>query len=112
MCSVVFLASFQNSLLFLDYQINRSFYEKYCINASNPDLECHGKCQVAKKATQPSAPTPLLKISFEFNFIPHDFVYLEEYLSFEAFRINKHFLSSPDKIADGYLKKVLQPPQI
>ena len=40
--SIIFLASFQNSLFYVDYQINTEFYETYCINKQKPELETCG----------------------------------------------------------------------
>jgi hypothetical protein len=41
--SIIFLASFQNSLFYVDYQINTEFYETYCINKQKPEYIVLGK---------------------------------------------------------------------
>lgn len=68
--TIIFGASFQNSLFMIDYQINRNFYEIHCINKAKPDLDCHGKCQMKKESEKSSNPFALVKYSFEFNILP------------------------------------------
>ncbi|MBU8883443.1 hypothetical protein KSK37_10145 [Kaistella sp. DKR-2] len=67
---IIFTASFQNSLLMIDYQINRDFYEIHCVNKSKPEMNCHGKCQMKKESDKTSSFVNLVKYSFEFNLIP------------------------------------------
>lgn len=68
--TLVFLVSFQNTLILADYYLNRNFYEKHCINTANPELECHGKCEVKKVNENSSAPVQVIKKHFEFHIFP------------------------------------------
>lgn len=65
------MASFQNSLLFLDYNINSNFYETHCINKDKPEMNCHGKCEMKKESEKTTSPFNLVKIGFEFNILPN-----------------------------------------
>lgn len=76
----VFLAGFQKSLVFFDYQMNRQFYEAHCINKNKPELSCHGKCQSTKESEKQSSDLNGSKLGFEFSLI-NDFA--------SAFRIPK-----------------------
>ncbi|MBU4538967.1 MAG: hypothetical protein L6264_03830 [Weeksellaceae bacterium] len=67
---IIFTVSFQNSLLMIDYQINRDFYEIHCINKSKPEMNCHGKCQMKKESDKTTSLVNLVKYSFEFNILP------------------------------------------
>ena len=67
---IVFTVSFQNSLILLDYHINRDFYETHCVNKDKPDLECHGKCEAKKNTEKANSPFQIIKTgTFEFVFI-------------------------------------------
>lgn len=68
--TIIFTASFQSSLLMIDYQINRNFYEIHCVNKAKPEMDCHGKCQMQKQSENSSNPFNLVKYSFEFNILP------------------------------------------
>lgn len=67
---ILFGASFQNSLFIIDYAVNRDFYEIHCINKANPEMDCHGKCQVQQESEKNTNPFHLVKYSFEFNILP------------------------------------------
>lgn len=67
---IIFGASFQNSLFVIDYKINQDFYEIHCINKENPELDCHGKCQIIKESEKTTNPFNLVKYAFEFNILP------------------------------------------
>ena len=69
--TLIFMASFQNSLILVDYQINRDFYEVHCENKAKPEMDCHGKCQMKKESEKSTSPFKLLKYSFEFNILPN-----------------------------------------
>jgi len=50
---LVFIQSFSNWFIFLEYQSNKSFIaEKLCINKLRPKLHCNGKCQMMKKIAE------------------------------------------------------------
>lgn len=64
---MVFMASFQSSLVLVDYQVNRDFYELHCTNKDKPDMNCHGKCQL--NSEQKQSIRMVAKFCTEFNFI-------------------------------------------
>lgn len=68
--ALIFLASFQNSLILVDYQINRDFYEIHCVNKAKPELNCHGKCEMQKERSKNESLLKVVKYSFEFNILP------------------------------------------
>src|SRR6476469_7565995 len=50
---LVFIQSFSNWFIFLEYQSNKTFIaEKLCINKARPKLHCNGKCQMMKKMAE------------------------------------------------------------
>ena len=109
---IIFGASFQNSLYFIDYQINKDYYEALCINKQKPELDCYGKCQVKKEAQKEDSPISQIKYSFEVNILPvksTEFI-IKKPLFFvdktKIVSINHNFT------LDGYLKNGLQPPEI
>lgn len=73
---IVFVSSFQQSLIFVDYEINREFYLEHCENKTRPELLCNGKCQLRKDAEKYSGTSQMLKICFEF-------VYISPYTEFD-----------------------------
>ena len=108
---LIFGASFQNSLYFIDYQINKDYYLAKCINKQKPELDCSGKCQVKKEAQKEESPISQIKHSFEINVIPAK--------NTEFIIKNLVACSTKTKIVsinhtptlDGYLKNGLQPPE-
>ena len=64
---IIFIMSFQNSLIWVEYALNRDFYEMHCENKDKPELECHGKCQVKKDAEKSNSITDIVKVNFNFN---------------------------------------------
>ena len=67
---IIFVASFQNLLFMVDYNINQEFYEIHCINKDKPSLACHGKCQMKKEIEKTSNPFSQVKYAFEFKILP------------------------------------------
>lgn len=52
---LLFTKSMVAPILFLDYEIRKDFIiQNYCVNKSRPELQCDGKCYLAKRleATQ------------------------------------------------------------
>ena len=102
---IIFGASFQNSLYFIDYQAR-------CINKQKPELDCSGKCQVRKEAQKDESPISNIKYSFELQVLPAK--------NAEFIIKNPVVFSTKTKIVsinhtltlDGYLKNGLQPPEI
>ena len=41
--------TFQQTLLVLDYRLNRKAFAANCTNKARPQLKCKGKCQLMKK---------------------------------------------------------------
>ncbi|HBR11337.1 MAG TPA: hypothetical protein DD740_03810 [Chryseobacterium sp.] len=72
----VFLVGFQKSLIFLDYQLNRDFYESQCVNKNKPEVSCHGKCQSAKESEKQNSDLNEARLGFEIYLINDcDFVF-------------------------------------
>ena len=109
---IIFGASFQNSLYFIDYQINKDYYEALCINKQKPELDCYGKCQVKKEAQKEDSPISQIKYSFEVNILPVKST--EFIIKKPLFFVNKTKIVSINHnfTLDGYLKNGLQPPEI
>ena len=108
---LIFGASFQNSLYFIDYQINKDYYLAKCINKQKPELDCSGKCQVKKEAQKEESPISQIKYSFEINVIPAkntEFIIK----NLVAFSTKTKIVSINHTLTlDGYLKNGLQPPE-
>lgn len=110
---IVFVAGFQNSLLMIDYQINRDFYEIHCINKAKPKLDCHGKCQAKKENEKTSNVFNLVKYSFEFNILPakpvdFDIAVFVDTLSEKS----KTEFSKNNSVTIGFRDILPHPPQI
>ena len=108
---IVLLASFQSSLVLLDYQINRSFYEERCINKDKPKMCCHGKCQLKEKeeASKNSPETTLVKTGFEFNFLPKKHIDLPNP---PVQPVDKpKYRSIEGNLSKGYFKILPHPPE-
>ncbi|MDO5616088.1 MAG: hypothetical protein Q4G16_07850 [Cruoricaptor ignavus] len=110
---IVFTASFQNSLLFLDYQIHKDFYELYCINKDKPELACHGKCEAQKDSEQSSSSLNILKAgSFDFNFIQMPCVALNEACTELIINNQTDFKTFRNILPNGFLEVIAPPPKI
>jgi hypothetical protein len=107
---VVFLAGFQNSLVVLDYQINRDFYEKYCINKDKPKMQCHGKCKMKEEASKNSTQTEIIKISFEFNILPAKNVELPKSADKIIPTEKSKFYSLEKPVSEGFFTIFPHPP--
>lgn len=109
---IIFGASFQNSLYFIDYQINKDYYEALCINKQKPELDCYGKCQVKKEAQKEDSPISQIKYSFEVNILPTKST--EFIIKKPLFFVDKTKIVSINHnfTLDGYLKNGFQPPEI
>ncbi len=106
---VVFLASFQSSLLFWDYQINRDFYEMHCVNKANPEMDCHGKCEMQKESEQTNSPLNIVKIGFEFNILPTRNIEIPKRSVSLSVEEKSIFSVHNKNLQEGY-SKVLSPP--
>ena len=109
--SIIFLASFQNSLFYVDYQINTEFYETYCINKQNPELDCNGKCQVKKATEQSQNPASQIKYAFELNILPSKPLETEIRNPFSLELKSKKFSYNPIFTLDGYTHILPDPPK-
>jgi len=109
--SIIFLASFQNSLFYVDYQINTEFYETYCINKQKPELDCNGKCQVKKATEQAQNPASQIKYAFELNILPCKPIETEIKNPFSVELITKKFSYNPIFTLDGYTHILPDPPK-
>lgn len=109
--SIIFLASFQNSLFYVDYQINTEFYETYCINKQKPELNCNGKCQVKSQSEKENSPISEIKYAFEINILPSKNIEIPKP---KANFTEKHLINykySTENILKGFHKILPQPPQ-
>ena len=109
--SIIFLASFQNSLFYVDYQINTEFYETYCINKQKPELDCNGKCQVKKATEQSQNPASQIKYAFELNILPSKHIETEIRNPFSLELKSKKFSYNPIFTLDGYTHILPDPPK-
>lgn len=109
--SIIFLASFQNSLFYVDYQINTEFYETYCINKQKPELDCNGKCQVKKATEQSQNPTSQIKYAFELNILPSKPLETEIRNPFSLELKTKKFSYNHIFTLDGYTHILPDPPK-
>ncbi|MBB5332119.1 hypothetical protein [Chryseobacterium koreense] len=110
--AIIFLASFQNSLLLVDYQINRDFYELHCVNKDKPAMACHGKCEMKKESEKGNSPFKILKSSFEFNILPTKplEINVEKLMVFKESKPASDY--APFFVNKGYLNILPHPPQI
>ena len=109
---VIFAASFQNSLFYFDYKVNRDFYEAHCINKAKPELDCNGKCQVRQQSEKSQNPISEIKYAFEFNIVPTNFDEIEFKKPFEFETKNKIVSINHIFTLDGYVIILPDPPQI
>lgn len=109
--SIIFLASFQNSLFYVDYQINTEFYETYCINKQKPELDCNGKCQVKKATEKSQNPASQIKYAFELNILPSKPIETEIKNPFSLELKTKKFSYNPIFTLDGYTHILPDPPK-
>lgn len=109
--TIVFLASFQNSLILIDYQINKDYYEAICTNKDKPEMQCQGKCQVKKDIEKTAPQNELVKISFEFNILPTKNIDVPK----PEIRIQERepsvFYHSTENILKGFNEILPHPPQ-
>lgn len=110
--TIIFAASFQNSLFMIEYQINRNFYEIHCVNKAKPEMNCHGKCQMKKESEKSSNPFKLVKYSFEFNILPSKTA--EFSLQNQELPVldTTNFIYKNNTIPEIYLDILPHPPQI
>lgn len=107
---IIFLASFQNSLIFLDYQVNRDFYEEHCINKDKPEMDCHGKCELKEQTEQNSTTYVVLK-NFDFNFIPPIAVKINKTSNKLIINKQKLFSNTDNTLSDGHFFSYPKPPE-
>ncbi len=110
---IVFVAGFQNSLLMIDYQINRDFYEIHCINKAKPEMDCHGKCQIKKESEKPANLLNQVKYSFEFNILPSQPVDFDSAVSITVLpEKSKTGFTKNNFVMFGFREILPHPPQI
>jgi len=106
---IVFVGSFGSSLVLLDYQINRDFYELHCINKDKPEMNCHGKCQLKKNAENSPEKFQFVKIYYDFVFLPNSEPTEKQQLQFsisENVPISRNHFYFPK----GFVKSATPPP--
>jgi hypothetical protein len=108
----VFLVSIQNSLVILDYHINRDFYERVCINKDKPEMKCHGKCKMKEETSKNSAQTEIIKLGFEFNILPAKHIELPKSTIKTVIKEKFKYYFSQEHLSGGYLEILPHPPQV
>ncbi len=109
---IVFVVSFQNSLVLLDYKIHKEFYEVHCINQMVPEMQCHGKCQAKKQSEKNGTPVSVIKTgSFEFHFLPAVQLFVP-YSQDQPEFARRLFYSVQYAVLKGYSQKTPRPPRI
>ena len=108
---MIFAASYQSSLLMIDYQINQNFYEIHCVNKAKPALECHGKCQMKKESEKSTNPFNQVKYAFEFNILPSKpFTYIVK--TNKLMTSQKEFYVDENSfVKEGFFEILQHPPQ-
>ena len=108
---IVFLANFQNSVLLLDYQINRKVYEKHCINKDKPKMNCHGKCQMKEKeeTSENAEQTEFVKINLKFNILQIKYIDFPKPPVASVEKPRYRFWD--EDLSEGYFKILPPPPQ-
>jgi hypothetical protein len=109
--TIIFLASFQNSLFYVDYQLNTAYYEALCINKQKPELQCNGKCQVKSQSEKESSPISEIKYSFELNILPSPAIELKLIKPFGFNTAKKIISPNPSFTLEGYGIILPDPPQ-
>lgn len=108
---IVFLASFQNSLILVDYNINRDYYEALCINKDKPEMLCHGTCQIKKEAQKDPPQNEVVKLSLEFNILPIENVKIPDSKINISENNSLLFYSSLESYPKGFFEILPHPPQ-
>lgn len=109
---MVFLASFQSSLVNIDYCINQDFYEAHCTNKDKPEMNCHGKCQVRSHSEKDAGILKVAKFCYEFNFVPQPTISFSENQENIEWRKDSAFPQTQDQILKGFEKAIPHPPEI
>tara|TARA_R110000868_G_scaffold243900_1_gene499993 strand:+ start:21059 stop:21391 length:333 start_codon:yes stop_codon:yes gene_type:complete len=107
----MFLASFQDSLISVDYYLNRTFYEANCVNKNKPDLDCHGKCVMEKEMESNKLQIETIILGFEFNILPQQTLEIPkpQYLLFKE--NSARFRNREISVITGFSRILIQPPQ-
>ncbi len=109
---ILFLASFQNSLFFIDYQLNKEYYQSFCVNKQRPELLCNGKCVVKKESEKQNSPLSEIKYSFELNILPAASPQVE-FIKTKRFNEQRKVFSELINVTlEGYFVVQKAPPQI
>lgn len=108
--SIIFLASFQNSLFYVDYQLNPDYYKALCINKQKPELQCNGKCQVKNQSEKETSPISEIKYSFELNIVPSKSIDLPNLKTYFSEDLKHNFNHSTENILKGFYEILQKPP--
>lgn len=107
--------TFQKVVLFSVYQVNKDFIiENYCVNKEKPELECDGKCHLAKmfkKSEKPESGFPFSEIiERTLDYIGESSITLE--IKKEFFLKIKHHSHYTLMSSQPHILKLLKPPII
>ncbi len=108
---IIFLASFQNSLFYVDYQLNTAYYQSICINKQKPEFNCNGKCQIKKESEKENSPISEIKSAFELNILPTKSLDIAFQRPFEGISPQKMVLIDNKFTLEGYFLVLPHPPQ-
>jgi hypothetical protein len=106
------MASFQSSLVNIDYYINQDFYEAHCTNKDKPEMECHGKCQVKSNSEKENGIMQVAKFCYEFNFVPQTEIEFHKDLENPNWKTANGFSNVIDPLLKGTTRKIPHPPEI
>ena len=109
---IVFGASFQNSLYFIDYLVNRDYYEAKCINKQKSELNCKGKCKVKSQSEKENYPVSEIRYAFELNILPTKSVEIEFSKPFEFLKTEKIIYIKHTFTLEGHCYILPDPPQV
>lgn len=107
----IFLLSFGNSLFYIDYQVNKSYYVQLCVNKNKPEILCNGKCVVRKASTNTGSPITQIKNSFEFNIVLSYPLEIDTILSIDLKKRTIVVSFNQNFTLEGYLKNGFHPPE-
>lgn len=106
------MAGFQNSLMWLDYETHREFYEMHCVNTDKPEMDCHGKCKVQDDAEKSGKTSNIVKVSFEFNLYQAADIAIPVFKNIQKKIAEKTILRANTTLLSGHTKIRPQPPRV
>lgn len=113
MTLLTLLITMQQGIIFIHFKLNQKYIEaNYCINKAQPELNCHGKCELKKEIQETTNDNPLgfTSIYQEIKLIKIEF-FTFKILSEKRFRKEKNkILSKPNHYRFSIYFERLKPP--